>query len=190
MRKSRFRFLPLFSAFRLICKCRIKTKKLYISLKISNFVIDKKNLQIYENKERDCNTLFPWHDAKVGIRETYFMDKQLQTAGQEIIQNWLQKRYSHPFRPSNINHFRLSGRALSKKRETPSYPPVRGRLVTFSSLVKSEKWRVKNRADAVGKPQAEERNLSSPKGDRRGLLFHCANRQFINKWNPLKEIRP
>ena len=106
------------------------------------------------------------------------MDKQLQTAGQEIIQNWLQKRYSHPFRPSNINHFRLSGRALSKKRETPSYPPVRGRLVTFSSLVKSEKWRVKNRADAVGKPQAEERNLSSPKGDRRGSFYSIAH--FIN----------
>ena len=85
------------------------------------------------------------------------MDKQLQTAGQEIIQNWLQKRYSHPFRPSNINHFRLSGRALSKKRETPTYPPVRGRLVTFSSLVKSEERKVKNRADAIEKSQAVER---------------------------------
>ena len=53
------------------------------------------------------------------------MDKQLQTAGQEIIQNWLQKRYSHPFRPSNINHFRLSGRALSKKRD-PLLSPCEG----------------------------------------------------------------
>ena len=77
--------------------------------------MNQKNFE-NENKERDCNTLFPWHHAKVGIRETYFMDKQLQTAGQEIIQNWLQKRYSHPFRPSNINHFRLSGRALRAEK--------------------------------------------------------------------------
>ena len=64
---------------------------LHISLKISHFVIDKKNLQIYENKERDCNTIFPQYCREVGIRETYFMDKQLQTAGQKIIQNRLQK---------------------------------------------------------------------------------------------------
>ena len=119
-----FRFLPLFGAFYFICKCRIKTKKLYISLKISNFVIDKKNLQIYENKERDCNAIFSQYHREVGIRETYFMDKQLQTVGQEIIQNWLQKRYSHPFRPSNINHFRLSGRALT--------------------IMKNVDWRMKN----------------------------------------------
>ena len=116
MRESRFRFLPLFGAFRPIREVSFAWDFLHMSLKISNFVIDKKNLQIYENKERDCNTLFPWHDAKVGIRETYFMDKQLQTAGQEIIQNWLQKWSTHPFRPSGINDFRLSGRALRAER--------------------------------------------------------------------------
>ena len=45
------------------------------------------------------------------------MDKQLQTAGQEIIQNWLQKRYSHPFRPSDINDLRLLRRALGAERQ-------------------------------------------------------------------------
>ncbi|MCI7496457.1 MAG: hypothetical protein MSA80_03615 [Prevotella sp.] len=36
---------------------------------------------------------------------------------------------------------RLKKENESMKKETPSYPPVRGRLVTFSSLVKSEKSR-------------------------------------------------
>ena len=75
--KCPFRFFPLFSAFRLVCECGNKAKNLHISLKISTFEIDKKNLQIYENKERDCNTLFPRHHAKVGIRETFDMDKKL-----------------------------------------------------------------------------------------------------------------
>ena len=83
--------LPLFSAFRLVCECRIKAKNLHITLKISNFVIDKKNLQIYENKERDCNAIFPQYCREVGIRETYLMDKQLQTVSQKTIQNRLQK---------------------------------------------------------------------------------------------------
>lgn len=77
MRKSRFRFFPLFGAFRPIREVFFAWDFLHISLKISNFVIDKKNLQIYENKERNCNTLFPRHHAKVGIRETFDMDKKL-----------------------------------------------------------------------------------------------------------------
>ena len=44
------------------------------------------------------------------------LDKQLQTVSQKTIQNGLQKRYSHTFRPSNINDFRLSGRALRAER--------------------------------------------------------------------------
>ena len=115
--KSHFRFFPLFSAFRLICKCRIKTKKLYISLKISNFVIDKKNLQIYENKERDCNTIFPQYHREVGIRETYFMDKQLQTVSQETIKNWLQNWHAHAHRPTNRYDLRLLRRALGAEKQ-------------------------------------------------------------------------
>ena len=44
------------------------------------------------------------------------LDKQLQTAGQEIIQNWLQKRYSHTHREANINDLRLLRRALDTER--------------------------------------------------------------------------
>ena len=86
---------------------------LHISLKISTFVINKKNIK-NENKERACNLIFPCYFAQIRIRETYFMDQQLQTAGQKIIQNGLQKRSTHTFRPSNINDFRLSGRALTR----------------------------------------------------------------------------
>ena len=106
------------------------------------------------------------------------LDKQLQTVSQKTIQNWLQKRYSHTFRPSNINDLRLSGRALTRmKNKTPSYPPVRGRLVTFSACVL---------------PQGRSLYLASPlQGDKRGSYsFQRANRQFINKWNPRQKIRP
>ena len=48
-------------------------------------------------------------------------------------------------------------------KKTPSYPPVRGRLDTETSLEEGmKKERMKGR-NASG-----ERNLSSPKGDKRG----------------------
>ena len=44
------------------------------------------------------------------------LDKQLQTVSQKTIKNWLQKRDSHPFRPSDINDLRLLRRALDTER--------------------------------------------------------------------------
>ena len=50
---------PIFSAFRLVCECRIKTKMLHISLKISNFVIGKKICRFMKTKREIATLYFP-----------------------------------------------------------------------------------------------------------------------------------